>query len=129
MVESRIVIMCSQCGAFWDPAAKEAACRDSSHEHHRSESHLHRTRVVLPDGTEVTAVSFGSADPYARQVPPDFGLYLDERWRPPWPHEHLDWPDFSVPNDPPPAMAALESLRRRAQPGQRVEMGCYGGHG
>jgi hypothetical protein len=129
MVETRIVIMCSQCGAFWDPAAEEAACRDSSHEHHRSESHLHRTRVVLPDGTEVTAVSFGSADPYAREVAPDFGLYLDERWQPPWPYEFFDWPDFGVPDDRDLLVATLESLLGRARAGQRVEIGCYGAHG
>ena len=74
-------------------------------------------------------MSFGSADPYARGLPPDFGLYLDERWQPPWPHEHLDWPDFSVPGDPAPVVAALESLLHRARAGQHVEIGCYGGHG
>jgi hypothetical protein len=129
MVETRIVILCGQCGAFWDPAVEQASCTDSSHEHHRFDSHLHRSRVVMPDGTEVTAVSFGSADPYARDLPPDFGLYLDERWRPPWTHEYLDWPDFSVPGDPVVVVAALESLLHRARAGQRVEIGCYGGHG
>jgi protein-tyrosine phosphatase len=84
---------------------------------------------VLPDGTELTAASFGSVDPYARAAPPDFGLYLDERWRPPWPHEHLDWPDVGVPNDPVVVVRALESLLDRARAGQRVEIGCYGGHG
>lgn len=83
----------------------------------------------MPDGTEVTAVSFGSTDPYAREVAPDFGLYLDERWRPPWPHELFDWPDFGVPADPASVVVALESLRARARAGQRVEIGCYGGHG
>ena len=102
---------------------------DSSHEHHRFDSHLHRSRVVLPDGTELTAVSFGSADPYARDVPPDFGLYLDERWRPPWPHEYLDWPDFSVPDDPVPVVGRSSRCFDRARAGQRVEIGCYGGHG
>lgn len=129
MAETRIVIACSHCGAFWDPAAERAACTDTSHEHRRFASHLHRSRVVFPDGTELTGVSFGSADPYARDVTPDFGLYLDERWRPPWPHDHLDWPDFSVPGDPPLVVATLESLLRRARAGQRVEVGCYGGHG
>ena len=129
MVETRIVIMCARCGAFWDPAVEQASCTDPGHEHHRHESHLHRTPVVLPDGTAVTAVSFGSADPNARDVPPDFGLYLDERWHPPWPHDHLDWPDFSVPGDPEPVVEALESLLQRARAGQRVEIGCYGGHG
>src|SRR5258706_13796504 len=117
MVETRTVIVCGQCGAFWDPAAERAACTDSSHEHRRFESHLHRSRVVLPDGPELTAVSFGSADPYARDVPPDFGLYLDERWRPPWPHEYLDWPDFSVPGDPVAVVAALELLLHRPRAG------------
>jgi hypothetical protein len=129
MVETRIVIACSQCGAFWDPAAELASCEDSKHEHNRFESHLHRTRVVLPDNTEVTAVSFGGVDPYRRDAPPDFGLYLDERWQPPWPHDTLDWPDFGVPGDPALVVAALESLLDRARTGQRVEIGCYGGHG
>lgn len=84
---------------------------------------------MLPDSTELTAVSFGSVDPYARDVPPDFGLYLDERWRPLWPHELLDWPDFGVPAHPAPVVEALESLLDRAREGQRVEIGCYGGHG
>ena len=129
MVETRTVIMCSQSGAYWDPAIEPAGCVDSSHEHHRFDSHLHRSRVVLPDSTELTAVSWGSADPYAREVPPDFGLYLDERWRPPWPHDHLDWPDFGVPDDAAVVVAALASLLDRARAGQRVEIGCYGGHG
>ncbi len=74
-------------------------------------------------------MSFGSADPYARDESPDFGLYLDERWRPPGPHDYLDWPDFSVPGDPVLVVAALASLLHRARTGQRVEIGCYGGHG
>ena len=65
---------------------------------------------MLPDGTELTAVSFGSVDPYARDVPPDFGLYFDERWRPPWPHEYLNWPDYGVPDDPTLVVVALELL-------------------
>jgi len=129
MVQSRVVIACSQCGAFWDPAAEPASCRDSSHDHRRFESHLHRSRVALPDSTELTGVSFGSASPYARDAPPDFGLYLDERWRPPWSHDHLDWPDFGVPDDPYLVVTVLGSLLDRAQAGQRVEIGCYGGHG
>ncbi len=129
MVETRTVIICSQSGAFWDPAAEQAACVDGSHEHLQLDSHLHRTPVVLGDGTEVIAVSFGSADPYARDVPPDFGLYLDERWKPPWPHDHLDWPDFGVPDDQAMVVEVLESLLDRARAGQRVEIGCYGAHG
>ena len=114
MVETRTVFLCSQCGEFWDPAAEPAACRDSCHDHHRFESHLHRSRVVLPDTTEVTAVSFGRADPYAPDEPPDFGHYLDKGWRPPWPQEYLSWPDFGVPDTPGLVVAALESLLDRA---------------
>jgi hypothetical protein len=129
MVETRIVIVCRQSGAFWDPAGEAALCMDVSHDHHRITSHLHRTRVEMPDGTDVTAVSYGSVDPYARETLPDFGLYLDDRWRPPWPYEYLDWPDFGVPDDPAVVITALTSLRDRARAGQHVEIGCYGGHG
>ncbi len=129
MTETRTVVICGTCGGFWDPAAEAPACTDPSHEHHELDSHLHRTPVTFADGTTVIAVSYGSADPYAREVVPDFGLYLDERWQPPWPHRHLDWPDFGVPADPRPVRAALEDLRQRARAGERVEIGCYGAHG
>lgn len=128
-LETRTVVICGDCAAFWDPDAEAAACTDPTHEHHRYDSHLHRSPVTFPDGTTVMAVSYGSADPYRREVPPDFGLYLDDRWQPPWPHVHLAWPDFGVPDDLAPARESLENLRRRAQAGQRVELGCYGAHG
>jgi protein-tyrosine phosphatase len=83
----------------------------------------------LPDGTPVVAVSFDAADPYGREQPPDYGLYLDHRWEPPWPHDVLDWPDFGVPPVASPVVAALQSLLDRARSGQRVEVGCLGGHG
>lgn len=44
-------------------------------------------------------------------------------------HDHLDWPDFGVPGDPAPVVAALRSLLTRARAGSEVELGCYGGHG
>lgn len=89
--------------------------------------HVHRTTVELPDGTPVTAVSF-IGDPYSRDAAPAFGLYLDARWDPPWPHEHVAWPDFGVPDRD----EVSESLRRllaRARTGDLVEIGCLGGHG
>jgi protein-tyrosine phosphatase len=91
--------------------------------------HRHRSVVVLPDGTPITAVSFDFEDPYARDRPPDYGLYLDHRWQPPWAHDHLDWPDFGVPVSAAPAVAALRSALDRARAGERVEVGCLGGHG
>lgn len=123
------MVFCGECGAFWDPAAEAAACTEATHEHHRHESHLHRTPVTFADGTTVIAVSFGGDDPYARDHAPDFGLYLDERWSPPWPHDHLDWPDFGVPEDRRAVIESLTALLDRARAGERVEVGCYGGHG
>src|SRR5918995_563824 len=81
------------------------------------------------EGSGAPAVSFAPTDPYRRDRPPDHGLYLDPRWRPPWDHDHLDWPDFGVPDDPVPVVAALRSLLDRARAGERVEVGCLGGHG
>jgi protein-tyrosine phosphatase len=90
--------------------------------------HRHHSTVVLPDGTEVTAASFDAANPYARDEPPDYALYLDRRWQPPWTHHHLDWPDFGVPDETQ-LVAALSSVLHRARAGERVEVGCLGGHG
>ena len=68
MLETRTVVICGDCSAFWDPAAEGPACTDPTHEHHQFDSHLHRTPVTFLDGTTVTAVSYGSADPYAREM-------------------------------------------------------------
>jgi protein-tyrosine phosphatase len=84
---------------------------------------------VLPDGTAVTAVSFLGDTPYDRDRPPVFGLYLDERWDPPWPHEQVDWPDFGLPPDTARLRGALVDLLDRARAGDPVELGCLGGHG
>lgn len=93
------------------------------------ERHVHRTRVVLHDGTTVMGVSFAADDPYSREVRPSFGLYLDERWGPPWPHAHVPWPDFGVPSDLEGLRSALVDLLERARQGEPVELGCLGGHG
>ena len=93
------------------------------------EVHRHRDVVTMPDGTVITAVSFDAVDPYARDRQPDYGLYLDRRWQPPWAHDHLDWPDFGVPDDPDLLLTALRSVIDRARTGERVEVGCLGGHG
>jgi protein-tyrosine phosphatase len=93
------------------------------------EVHVHRTRVELPDGTAVTAVSFLGDGPYDRDPLPDFGLYLDERWDPPWAHEHVAWPDFGLPPDMAALRTALVDLLDRSRAGDEVELGCLGGHG
>jgi hypothetical protein len=91
--------------------------------------HVHRSAVELADGTSVTAVSFVGDDPYTRDPAPHFGLYLDTRWDPPWSHQHAAWPDFGVPGDAGALRAALLQLLDRARAGDRVEIGCLGGHG
>jgi hypothetical protein len=125
----QVVLACGECGVHWYDGPEAPLCTDGDHQHLRFELHRHLSTLALPDGTEVTAASFAAADPYGRDRPPDHGLYLDEKWQPPWSHEHLDWPDFGVPDDPAPVLAALGSLRDRARSGQRVEVGCLGGHG
>jgi hypothetical protein len=122
-------IACVDCATYWAEGA-EPTCLDASHaeRYRRFETHRHRTPVELADGTVVTAVSFDEADPYTRTSTPDYGLYLDPRWAPPWPHHHLDWADFGVP-DLTAARQALRALLERARTGEAVEVGCLGGHG
>jgi hypothetical protein len=126
---TRSVEACTQCQAHWYIDDELAKCTDPDHDHRQFVWHLHRSVVVLPDETEVTAVSFDARDPYARDQPPDYGLYLDPQWQPPWSHDHLDWPDFGAPEDPLPVAAALRRLLKRARGLERVEVGCLGGHG
>ena len=106
--------------ADWDAAGRPAP-----------EQHVHRTAVTFEDGTVVTGVTFLDADPYTRAdgVSPAFGLYLDERWSPPWTHAHVDWPDFGVPADTDALRRDLAVLLERARGGDPVELVCWGGHG
>jgi protein-tyrosine phosphatase len=129
MTETRLVVACAECQVHWYVGHEAPGCTDPDHRHQQFELHRHRSVVALPDGTEVTAVSFDATDPYARDRSPDYGLYLDHRWQPPWPHDHLDWPDFGVPDDSARVIAALRSLLELAHAGERVEIGCLGGHG
>ena len=129
MTDVIAVVVCVDCQLVWPVGADVAKCGDPQHRHRRHDVHRHRTVVVLPDGTKVIAVSFDEADPYTRDRPPDFGIYLDGRWQPPWPHEHVDWPDFGVPDDAAALSRALRDALSRARAGDRVEVGCLGGHG
>ena len=129
MTRTRTVVICAEKQVYWFLGAEPDKCAEADHEHQRREVHRHCDLVNLPDGTPITAVSFDAIDPYARDRDPDYGLYLDQRWQPPWPHEHLSWPDFAVPDDATATLSALQSLLAWARAGQRVEIGCLGGHG
>ena len=97
--------------------------------------------IALPDGTVVRGR--GRREPLPPGPEPEFGLYLgrdpdlprrfrgvDARaWRPQWPAEWVDWPDFRVPRDDPAAAAAIRRAHRRAVDGERVEVACEGGNG
>jgi hypothetical protein len=128
MLEVRTVMVCGDCRVSWE-LDEQARCHDAQHIHQEYEVHRHRAEVQLPDGARVTAVSFHAPAPYERDVAPDFGLYLDDRWQPPWAHEHVDWPDFGVPADREAFTVALLDLLERARSGQVVEVGCLGAHG
>lgn len=127
--QTRVVTACVQCRVFWYAGVEPPGCADPVHDHQRHQVHRHRSPIALPDGTEVVAASFDPLDSYGRDHQPDYGLYLDRRWQPPWPHGRLDWPDFGVPADQTHMITALKSVQDRARSGQRVEIGCVGGHG
>jgi hypothetical protein len=129
VTDTRVVVVCADCGVHWYELGETAQCADATHEHHRVEVHRHRGQVALPDRTAVTAASFDALDPYGRVEQPDYGLYLDDRWQPPWPHDHVEWPDFGVPPDAAGLLTALRAFHDRARAGERVEIGCLGGHG
>jgi hypothetical protein len=129
VVDQKLIVFCSQCVLSWDKESEPPKCNDEGHDHQLFEVHRHRDTVVFPDGLAVIAASFEPADPYGRERPPDYGLYLDPQWHPHWDHNHLDWPDFSVPDEVDPVLVALREVQDRARAGQYVEIGCGGGHG
>ena len=130
MFATRPIVVCRNCRTFWDVGGP-AACSKADHlsAHAVREMHVHRDEVSLPDGTTVVAATFDERDPYDRVVAPDYALYLDDRWQPPWPHAHVDWPDFGVPGEPAAVLAGLRQVLERARGGERVEIGCWGAHG
>jgi hypothetical protein len=128
-VTIRVVTVCATCRVGWPEGGDPTCSAPEEHEHAPYETHLHRTLVTLPSGTEVWAVSFDASDPYSRDRTPDFGLYLDEKWEPRWDHTKVPWPDFGVPPDVDALRDRLSSVLARATAGDRVEIGCLGAHG
>jgi hypothetical protein len=86
--------------------------------------------VQLPDGTVVFARGRRQERPPG--PPPTFGLCLGHdrgTFRPSWPLEWVDWPDFRTPRDPQAAAAAIRRAHAMARAGERVEVTCGGGTG
>lgn len=94
--------------------------------------------IALPDGTLIRGRGRRAGVP-AGPIP-DFGLYLGlprgrslfrrtPPWRPDWPAEWIDWPDFRTPRDSSKAKAQITAAFERARAGERVEVACGGGNG
>jgi hypothetical protein len=98
--------------------------------------------IALPDGTPVRGR--GRREPMPGGPTPDWGLYLGhdpdlprsrirvgrtEDWRPDWPAEWIEWPDFRTPSDDVAAAAAIGRAYQRALSGERIEVACGGGIG
>ncbi len=125
MVDQRSILFCAQCALHWDKDSEPPKCQDEAHDHQRFEVHRHLDTVVFPDGIVVIAASFDPANPYGRQRPPDYGLYLDRQWQPPWGFNHLDWPDFGVPDDVGPVLLALRQCRSGLGGSARRDWLCW----
>jgi protein-tyrosine phosphatase len=89
--------------------------------------------VTLPDGTVVIAQGRLGLIPSERPRPPDFAVYLDERWEADpevtWPYRLIDWPDFGLPKDERELFGVIVDIHVRAKAGELVEIACYGGVG
>ena len=83
--------------------------------------------VEFPDGTVVIGAAL--ADRLEANPDRDFGLYLDDAWRPTWDAVLIDWPDFGLPKEPHAAARAIQAAFLRAKAGERLEVGCLGGKG
>jgi protein tyrosine phosphatase len=89
--------------------------------------------VTFPDDTAVLAQGRLGLVPSQRIRPPDFAVYLDERWDADpavtWPYQLIEWPDFGVPNDESALFDVIIDIHVRAKKGELVEIACYGGLG
>jgi hypothetical protein len=97
--------------------------------------------IALPDGTLVRGR--GRREPFPPGPLPEYGLYLGRPpdqwrrtvirrrapWRPDWPADWIDWPDFRTPRDGRAAALKIGEAYRLARSGRRVEVACVGGTG
>ena len=83
--------------------------------------------VSLPNGVRVRASAIGDRE--MNDPDRDFGLYCDRAWKPSWPAEIIDWPDFGLPDSPDVARLQITNAFDRACAGAMVEVGCLGGLG
>ena len=87
-------------------------------------------RVALPDGAVVCAR--GRREQRPPGPAPTFGLCLGPdrgSFRPGWPLEWVDWPDFRTPRDPAAAAAAIRRAHARRGRASSSRSRCGGGTG
>jgi hypothetical protein len=68
----------------------------------------------------------------AHDEPADFGLFLDERWRGETnarTAHFVYWPMLEAPVEDELLVVRVEEAAQALRDGQRVEVGCFGGHG
>lgn len=83
--------------------------------------------IQFPDGTRIRANGIAARDTDGGWR--EFGLYCDAAWKPEWPSQTIDWPDFGLPSAPETAAQQIVDAFERAKRGERVEVGCLGGLG
>lgn len=86
--------------------------------------------VTFPDGTVIYASSQQSPKTREDHEWPDFGIYLAASWEPVTLAYFIDWRDFGLPTLPWTEIdkAVLDAMAR-SERGEKVELGCIGGHG
>ena len=73
-MRTQTVEVCADRQLHWVLAVEEPRCVDTHHDHRLIELHQHLDRVVLPNNTAITAVSFAPERTYRRDEEPGFGL-------------------------------------------------------
>jgi hypothetical protein len=88
------------------------------------------TQIRLPDDAGTLIHGSASTDVRGRANGPDYGVYLHGGWSAQSLATFIPWEDYGTPYIPwAQVREVAEDFYRRAQAGQRVEVGCMGGHG
>lgn len=83
---------------------------------------------VYPSSMNNDSPEKRKADKDPNVIIPDFGLYADKGWSPAWRNEFVTFPDYQIPTYDI-AVTQITEAAERAASGEKVELGCIGGHG
>lgn len=88
------------------------------------------SQVRLPDGLGTVVHCSASTDVRNRSNRPDYGVYLHHGWTAQSIATFIPWEDYGTPYVPwAQVRAVVMDFYARALRGERVEVGCMGGHG